>query len=262
MDVYVIRRTTLSNIASSIRSKTLGTELIDPENMDNAINQVYEAGKIPAYENCWEAIQKGGTLTDFTHAYENYYNDENFRPIYDISPTNASYMFQSTNITDLKGILERQGVTLDYSNCTNFQSMCMGAKITRFPVLSAVSAFALVYVFGYCGDLISIDAIVLKDDGSTTFNNTFVGCFKLEEIYSITGIIGNNIDLQYSPLSHDTIARIISHLSDTATSKTLTLSKAAVNKAFETGASSNDGSTSPEWLALVATKQNWTISLV
>ena len=50
-------------------------------------------------------------------------------------------------------------------------------------------------------------------------------------------------------------------LTDTASGKTITFSKTAVNKAFETSAGANDGSTSAEWLALVGTKPNWTISL-
>ena len=50
-------------------------------------------------------------------------------------------------------------------------------------------------------------------------------------------------------------------LSTTTTGLTVTFSKTAVDKAFETAEGANDGSTSPEWLALVATRPNWGIGL-
>ena len=51
-------------------------------------------------------------------------------------------------------------------------------------------------------------------------------------------------------------------ISDNVTGQAVSVKKDAVNIAFETSAGAGDGSTSAEWLALVATKTNWTISLV
>lgn len=63
-------------------------------------------------------------------------------------------------------------------------------------------------------------------------------------------------------LSKPSITSIINCLSTTTSGLTVTLSKTAVNNAFETSEGVADGSTSQEWLNLVATKTNWTISLV
>ena len=76
-------------------------------------------------------------------------------------------------------------------------------------------------------------------------------------------ITKNGFDVQWSTeLSKESIISIINALSDTTTALTVTLSKTAVNNAFETAKGNADGSTSEEWAALIATKQNWTISLV
>jgi hypothetical protein len=77
------------------------------------------------------------------------------------------------------------------------------------------------------------------------------------------GVIGSNgIDLHWSTkLSHDSHVSIFNALSTATTGLTVTFSRTAVNKAFETSEGANDGTTSAEWLALVAAHNNWTISL-
>ena len=57
------------------------------------------------------------------------------------------------------------------------------------------------------------------------------------------------------------VINIFSVLSTDSTGKTLSLSLGAVDTAFETAEGLGDGSTSAEWLALRATKENWTITL-
>lgn len=77
------------------------------------------------------------------------------------------------------------------------------------------------------------------------------------------GVIGLTLDLSEAPvLSAASIQSAISCLSDSSSGLTLTLSAAAVNTAFETAAGAGDGSQSAAWAALIATKANWTISLV
>ena len=77
------------------------------------------------------------------------------------------------------------------------------------------------------------------------------------------GIIGLSLDLSEAPvLSAASMESAISCLSGSASGLTLTLSAAAVNAAFETAEGAGDGSQSAAWAALIATKSNWTISLV
>ena len=87
---------------------------------------------------------------------------------------------------------------------------------------------------------------------------------KALEDLTVTGVIGGDgFNVQWSTLlSKASITSIINALSSTTTGLTVTLSLAAVNKAFETSTGANNGSTSTAWTTLIATKTNWTISLV
>ena len=88
-----------------------------------------------------------------------------------------------------------------------------------------------------------------------------VGCVKMKDIRFV-GLMSQNWGFYSSwDLSKDTIMNIMSCLSPSVSGKTLTLPRTAVDTAFETSAGANDGSTSAEWLALVESHSNWTISL-
>ncbi len=85
----------------------------------------------------------------------------------------------------------------------------------------------------------------------------------LEDIEFVPNTIKISIDFYWcTKLSKASLTSIINGLSAETSGLTVTLSKTAVNKAFETSEGANDGSTSAEWLALIATKPNWNISLV
>ena len=88
--------------------------------------------------------------------------------------------------------------------------------------------------------------------------------FSMDYLTEVTfeGTIASSISFAWSPLNRASILSCFSVLSDTATGKTATFKQTAVDTAFETSQGAADGSTSPEWLALVDTKSNWTISLV
>ena len=88
-------------------------------------------------------------------------------------------------------------------------------------------------------------------------------CNKLEEV-RIEGTIGQNgLDLRWSTkLSRASIESIINALSDTTSGLSITLSLAAVNRAFAYVENGDDGSINQPWLDLVASKPNWAINLV
>ena len=121
------------------------------------------------------------------------------------------------------------------------------------------NARAANYAFYYTLKLKTIDALIVNEN--CVWSNTFHSASSLANI-TIEGIIGQDINFQWSPLSAASLNSIITHLSDTAENKTVTLNLSAVNTAFETSLGAADGSTSSEWLALTATKPNWTFSLV
>lgn len=97
----------------------------------------------------------------------------------------------------------------------------------------------------------------------TAFRNAFNGCTALKEVRFAPQTIKAEIGFpQSTQLSADSITSIINGLSPDTSGLTLTLSRAAVNTAFETAEGAADGSTSAEWLALIGTRSNWTVSLV
>ena len=169
-------------------------------------------------------------------------------------------MFAESNITDLVGILEECGVTLDFSQTTNiYMTFYWCTSLTRVGVVDTRACTndtqTLYYLFGQDEKLKSIELLKLKDDGSQPFSNTFSGCINLEEL-RIEGVIGQNGPnvSQCTKLSKASITSIIDHLSTTTSGLTVTLSKTAVTSAF-------GSTTSEEWLNLIATRSNWTISL-
>ena len=109
---------------------------------------------------------------------------------------------------------------------------------------------------------------------SGNFVSCFNKCTKLVTINTITGTIKgakstnknyNHLDL--SPctlLNKTTITQLMQALDNTElatnyTTKKITFSPTAINKAFETAEGANDGLTSTEWLGLVAAKPTWTV---
>jgi hypothetical protein len=199
------------------------------------------------------AIQQGGDRTNYAYLFESsYWNDDNFKPIYDLNVSTGTAMLRNSAITDLKGILEKQGVVLDTSGCGNLYNFMRDSKITHSPAISCISSSSVSQTFYGCRDLVSVK-LVLKSDGSNTFDNPFSYCESLEDL-EIEGVIGqNNFRLHWSTkLSKASIINVINALSTTTSGLSVTLSKVAANNAF----------TEAEGNALLATRPNWTINLL
>lgn len=234
---------------------------------DGSYDEGYADGRQAEYDAFWDGYQDYGNRIDCDAMFANQgWNDTTFKPKYDIRPRSASKLFSYAKITDLKGILESQGVVLDMSNVEymNYIIESNACTITRLPELKMTRINNLSYFISNAEKLISVDKVILKNDGSQTLgSNTFRNLKALEEI-RFEGVIGKaGIDLQHSTkLSHDSIVSIVNALSTTTSGLSITLSKTAVNTAFATTTGGTDGSTSAEWTALVATRANWTISLV
>lgn len=218
----------------------------------------FDAGRQAEYDAFWDAYQFNGTKKDYDYAFSYYgWADSIFKPKYDIKPESARGMFSNTYIVDLAGIIKEQGIVFDTSMAKSFRSAFQNSsRLKTVPVVDTRSATDTTYLFNYSTALESIEKIILKQDGSNTFDYWFNGCAKLANVV-FEGVIGQSLNISYTKvLSHGSIVSIIGALSTETTDKTLTLSSTAVNNAFE------GGSTGSEWLDLIATKSNWTISLV
>ena len=230
---------------------------------EDGFDEGKEEGIQTEYDRFWDAYQEKGKLGVYEQLFSNIkWNDETFKPKYDIIMTGwSNQAFARNRITDLIAALDRCGVILDTSGATDVGSLFAAASTTRVPEISAVSASNLYGICNVASKLVELQKLVIKDDGSQTFQNSFNNCTSLTTI-TFEGVIGQDINFQWSPLSAASIESVITHLSDTATGKTATFSVSAVNTAFETAEGFADGSSSQVWLDLVATKPNWTISLV
>ena len=226
---------------------------------ESGINDGIEQGEQSAYDKFWDTLQVNGTLTDYRGVFAgSSWTPELFNPKYPIRPKYAQYMFCNFCRHDNSKYFELIDLSkwnIDFSECKGFNNAFQNARIknTGFIDFSAATA-QLDRVFD-CSDWGSIEKISLKVVETNTYSIPFYYCDDTTEIiFSDDSVIANNgLSFQWSSkLNKDSIISIFNALSPTTTGKSITLSKTAVNNAF----------TDEEWATLIATKPNWTISLV
>ena len=233
-------------IAAAIRNNSDVIDEIKPEEMADCVDAVarhnYYKGETDGVtlgrelerNDFWSVFQNYGNPTSYAHAFSgNRFTDENYNPQYPINCISSvgistSYVFHYSPITD-----------------------------TKVEIIIGQNR-ELTYFFSGCRNLHTIRKITLT--GNNRFASAFSNCHVLENI-TFEGDISNDISFADSPLlSKASITNIIGCLADTVSGKTLTLSIIAVAEGFRTD--EVDGLGSDEWAALIATKPNWTISLV
>jgi hypothetical protein len=221
-------------------------------------DEVYEAGKKAEYDEFWDSFQKNGERTGYENAFSDWIG-KCFKPKYDLKMVgaySATQLFRRAANFDLKAMTVDRGVLFDTSEATRANSTFIQSSIGEIPPLDLKSCTEMSQTFQsmYYGGAYTTTKITLNNiREDCVFDRTFYQASYLEEII-VTGTIGQNgfNTSDCKKLSKDSIISIVNALSDTATGKTLTLSKVAVETAF----------TDAEWDALEATKTNWTISLV
>lgn len=210
------------------------------------VSEVYEAGQKSEYDAFWDAYQDYGNRTSYLYSFAGGgWNSETFKPKYPVIASGSlTNTFCSSNITETPP-------DLDISRCTSAQyTFANSTKIKAIPIFDCSSMKSLEYTFYYCPALETLNIVGLKEN--CTFTAPFSYCDKLVNL-SIEGTIGTKISFsQCTSLSKASITSIINALSSATSGLSCTLSQVAVNNAF----------TDAEWSALIATKTNWTISLV
>ena len=224
-------------------------------NIADRIPIVYYEGRQSHWNEFWDDFQEKGTRTAYNNAFQNAWSDVAFRPKYDIRPTSAGYMFAGTKIADIKGCLESCGVELDLSKATSIDRLFSDApNLTHLPKISTVSAPHLQNFVYNCKKLISIEEIVLKSDGTQTFNdNSFKSCENLLEI-RFSGVIGSSLNVQWSKkLSAESYNSIFTALSNKSTGGKLTVASEAVD-IFDAFYGANS------WAMMVGARTNWSFT--
>lgn len=232
------------------------------------IPQVYELGKRDERKAFWGGFQKNGTRGSYEYSFQDWVGGC-FKPeygfVFDEGEYSASGTFRRASGFNLKALTINRGLPFDTSKCTKLNSTFYQTKIGEIPPLDLSSCTQLAATFYNMqldsGGIYTTKELVLNNvREDCTFDRAFL-CPYVESIL-ISGSIGKNIDFKdCKKLTKVSIESIMNARSKTATF-TMTFSKEAVNKAFETSVGANDGSTSEEWIALDNERQNVTTSLV
>ena len=256
------------NIKSKIASH--GVEVANelrPSEYASKVDAVYEAGKQAQYDAFWDTIQDFGKRVNYSLALcGDHWTKEFFKPKYPIKPTiSMVYCFAYWyGLTGTKELIDfREACELDTSNVkiTSY-AFYDNQLVYAIGIVDLRNADKITTTFHSARNLAIVEKIILGDNYAS-FTGMFRNCTALEEVRFEGVISKNDFDVQWSTkLSKASITSIINALSATTSGLSVTLSKTAVNKAFETTAGAGDGSTSAEWQSLIAPKSNWTISLV
>ena len=218
----------LRDIADYIRARKGTTDEIKPVDMRSALDSIptYEQGKQAEYDHFWEDALKYNQYWQYRFAGK-CWNDKTFAPTKDIVPiAYSSNMFIGSGIQDVKGICERLGVTIDLSQATSVNTFFADSSVKYFGVMDLrnVTSFSSGPLFN-AYDLISVDKIILKDDGSQKITNFANNCRELTNI-EFEGTIGYSISFVHSPLlTTQSVQSVIDHLKDLTgqAAQTLTL---------------------------------------
>lgn len=245
----------LTNIKKAITDKGVDVANGTPSSeYANKVDEVYEAGKKAEYDAFWDAFQDNGKRVNYTYGFAGAgWNDRTFRPKYNMRPDWAIIsMFNGCAITDLEKILNDCGVTLDTSNNGNYASAFSCRSFTVLPeIVFGRNTSQAGQVFSNCTSLHIIRKVTFTEGATAVWTSVFENCIALANVV-FAGVVANNINLQWCPLTRASIESLFSVLSDTVSGKTVTINKTAKEAAF----------TADEWAELIATKTNWTISLV
>ena len=220
------------------------------EDYDRGYAEGVTAGEQAEYDRFWDANQENGNRTNYGSAYVNkWWNNVTFRPKYSMKPGAyaVTSMFEYCGYEgDLAALCEQQGITIDFSDCVEFQRVFYGSKFTRIGVIDARKATRFYAVFNESRALKIIDKLIVAE--TTPILWSFANLSALEEI-QFEGVIGSALDISNSPLlSSASVQSIIDHLKDLtgATAQKLSLHTDVILNLTDEQ-------------ALAITAKNWTI---
>ena len=221
-------------------------------------DDVYEAGRKKEYDAFWDAYQDKGNHTSYENAFSGkHWTDDNFKPKYNIIMSGdygANASFRQSQMTDIKGILEKQNVVLDTSQAARFTNTFQNSKVTKAPSLNLTGCTLFSQVFYGCTNLTEVELCNLK--ANCTITGVFSLCKNLVSLKMINCTIGQNgFDVQYSNLSHDSLINdegtgVLNSLEDKSGTGTVwTITLGSTNLAKLTDAEK-----------AIATQKGWTLA--
>lgn len=267
-NIYVAKKEDVANytvdnsgIVNGIQSADNVTIIADAP-ISVTYNKSY--GKYMVQKTFWDnylTYATNNVRTDWSRAFMGAgWGRKTFTPTRDVAMQgSASYAFAAwcrndCELVDLKWYLDRLGVKLDTSQLTDMNyffdyNQTIG-YLPAIDVTGCSTGSKPTYVFNYMQCLREIEKIIVNEN--TNYTGWFVNCKELEEVRFEGDIAQAGLNLQWSTkLSKASIENIINALKWDS-GNTVTLSRTAVDNAFEP----------EEWDELLSSKGNWTISLV
>lgn len=168
------------------------------------------------YDTFWDNFQNNGIRTVYDQAFRTPWNDNIFKPKYDIKPKTAEGIFYQSKITNLKMLLEEQGIVFDTSKTTDMRAIGRESSITHLPCISVESCTSgnMSNTFYLMSSLVYIEKLV-STKNTVWGTNTFGGCKNLTTIEEIGGEIGSSFNVQYcSKLDDLTVDNIVNAYAD------------------------------------------------
>lgn len=234
-----------------------------------------ESGKQEMLDTAWNAITCNNTRTTYDRGFSWWRIEPSFfRPPQTLKVTGtSSQMFywaypETGKPLDAQALEDELGHPLfDTSEATRLDYFNNPGVFSTLGIIDLSSCTTSAALSQFCSTnttanyLTSIKKLIVS--ANTYFVSTmFRYCSALTHC-PFEGTIGTNgLTMSFcTSLDKESLTSIVNCLSTTTSSLTVTLSKAAVDKAFETSSGANNGSTSGEWTTLKGTKTNWTITL-
>ena len=222
--------------------------------------EYYEIGKQAEYDRFWDNFQQGGKRKKYFYAFAGTgWNPDTFNPRYPIKIVErvtadryCESMFAGFMNDSPKNLMSLTPEVVDFSEAkliqNTFDNACFDTVTVDFTNATSLYNAFIAHKGG------AIRVINLKvTDKCTNYSGAFHSCTNTEEVnFTEDSAIAASIDFKSCPLTKASIDSVYNALSGTATGKTVSFNKAAVNAAY----------TTDDWDALVAEKSNWTFTLV
>lgn len=228
------------------------------------------------YDRFWDDYQRNGNPEGYEYAFAGQrWNSENWKPKYPIKLNGKTYLSSYTGLFNYfdrgleKAPLELPEGVIDFTNCRSIADAFANANITKVEMnaLPAENHLADFMTRAFAGGNISavkLKTVKIGTNENIGYASTFTHAYALENVSFVDGsVIGKAVSFEYSTrLTKQSIENIIHVLSDTTSGISIRFSLKAVNNAFETAEGAADGASAEAWTELIATKPNWTISLI
>ena len=206
----------MTAINDAIRGKTGKTDKLSLDEMATEINEISSGER---------DINPEWTDWRYFCAYGRYSLGEKLKYSDTSNGTNFSYMYREAGSSD-----SRYYPYIDTSKGTNFSSMFSYCTVRTIPEYDTSKGTSFSSMFSYAQYIHTIPKLDLSN--GTSFSNMFSSCKALENLNIVGTINATGLNVQYSPLSHDSLMSIINALANkTGVSGTWKVTLGATNLA-------------------------------